>query len=333
MWQLGVAVLIVQRGYAECLGWVRVRSPANSHESTWIRREYLADAAATPTPTPPPPPTPVRVGSLDLTVRGVELYDSSRHNYLNDANIRVEVEAVNSRGASDEEYTIDSSYFRLVDENGIAHDADWLCTDCPDQISYIHLVRGGRARGYVYFMIPEGRQPVDLIYEPLFSLNRARFLVRLPASTPTATPVASTPTPEALSTGSVAPVTLPPGAQPPEVLWVRLTLAGSGRTRLEVASRGAPNDVGRINVTVGRPYHGILSHGRPVSLLPDDEAYASWGYLDFGYESSEMVVTVQWAYYGGDESIEIEYACSGPEQTDRDSGTAGVGGVWECSLL
>ena len=332
-WQAGIAVLIVQRGHTECLGWMRVRNRVRAHESTWIRHEYVANAAATPTPTSPPLPTPVSVGDINLTLRGLEAYDSSRHNYLNDANVRVEVEAVNARGAADSEYTIDSSYFRLVDENGIAHDADWLCTDCPDQISYIDLVRGGRVRGYVYFTIPEGRRLVELIYEPLFSRNKARFRVPRLASASTATPAAPTPTPEGQPTATATPVTLPEDARPPDVVWVHLTLAGSGRTGLDVASRGGPDDLGRISVTVGRPYYGIKSFGRPTSMLRSDETYEGWGYLDFVVLiSSETLVTVQWGLYGEAEPIEIDYVCTGPETTYREHGAPGAGGIWECSL-
>ncbi len=65
-WQAGIAVLIVQRGHTECLGWMRVRNFVRAHESTWIRHEYVANAAATPTPTSPPPPlsTPMPTATL-----------------------------------------------------------------------------------------------------------------------------------------------------------------------------------------------------------------------------------------------------------------------------
>lgn len=144
-------------------------------------------ATATPEPTPTPMPEPtaaptpgntVSVGSLDLTVIGIEWYDSTRHNIFNDANLRVEISALNARGREDSEYNISATFFELVDENGITHGASWSCADCPDEIWSIDLVRGGRVRGFVYFEVPADRRLVELIYEPLFSTNKARIALR-----------------------------------------------------------------------------------------------------------------------------------------------------------
>lgn len=98
-----------------------------------------------------------------------------------------------------------------------------------------------------------------------------------------------------------------------------------------MASRSESDDIGRVNVTVGRPFHGILSHGRPTSMLRGDETYETWGYLDFTYSASEMVVAVEWGLYG-DEPIEVGYVCSGPRPAGPTDGTRGAGGIWECSL-
>ena len=138
---------------------------------------------ATPTPMPQPTATPtpsntVSVGSLDLTVIGIEWYDSTRHNIFNDANLRVEISALNARGGEGSEYNISATFFELVDENGITHGASWSCADCPDEIWSIDLVRGGRVRGFVYFEVPADRRLVELIYEPLFSTNKARIALR-----------------------------------------------------------------------------------------------------------------------------------------------------------
>ena len=140
-----------------------------------------ARTASTPEPTPSQPGIGdrVSVGSLDLTVLGVEEYDSSVHNMFNDANVRVEIEAVNARGAADEEYNLSAFLaIQVVDSNGIAHDPGLGCAGCPDEVGNVDLVRGGRIRGYVYFEIPADRPLTELIYEPLFSTNKARISLR-----------------------------------------------------------------------------------------------------------------------------------------------------------
>ncbi len=121
----------------------------------------------------------VEVGSLDLTVVEVEDYDSSRHNQFNDANVRVQVTATNARGDASDEYNFSPLLaMQLVDSDGIAHDPELGCADCPDEITTVDLVRGGTVRGYVYFAIPAGKGLVELIYEPLFSFNKARIRLR-----------------------------------------------------------------------------------------------------------------------------------------------------------
>ena len=193
-------------------------------------------AAPTPTPTPTraPEPTPqrtprqtpeatgigdiVEIGSLNLTVLDVERHDGGL--YV-DANLRLRIEAVNARGGADEEYHLNAYFFKLVDSNGIAHEPyAYLCgSACPDQIGDAYLVRGGRLRGYVYFQLPAGRQLAELIYEPLFSLNKARISlapVATQATSPTATsspadsarplPTRAAGTPEAMSGRVPTPV-------------------------------------------------------------------------------------------------------------------------------
>ncbi len=160
---------------------------------------------AAPTPTRAPAPTPqrtprqtpeapgigdiVEIGSLNLTVLDVERHDGGL--YV-DANLRLRIEAVNARGGADEEYHLNAYFFKLVDSNGIAHEPyAYLCSSaCPDQIGDAYLVRGGRLRGYVYFQLPAGRQLAELIYEPLFSLNKARISLASAATqaSPTAPP-------------------------------------------------------------------------------------------------------------------------------------------------
>lgn len=133
-------------------------------------------AAAVITATPTAGNT-ISVGSLDLTVHKIQRYKSTAHNMFNTSNLRVEITAHNARGDEDSEYNISAFYFKMVDENGIAHDADWVCTGCPDVVSDVDLVRGGHVRGFVYFAVPENRRLVELIYEPLFSTNKARFRI------------------------------------------------------------------------------------------------------------------------------------------------------------
>ena len=115
----------------------------------------------------------VSVGDLDLTVLGYEWYDSSQHSNFNTENLRVAVVAHNARGSSSGTYTISSSYFSLVDGNGVVHGGSWVCEQCPYAILRVDMVRGGRIRGYVYFEF--AGPPVELIYEPAFSFNKTRI--------------------------------------------------------------------------------------------------------------------------------------------------------------
>ena len=119
----------------------------------------------------------VSVGSLDLVVHAVEPFDTTQYNMFNEANTRVRVTATNARGDANQEYNISGFYFSLVDNNGIAHDVA-LCAGCPDEISSVDLVRGGRVQGALYFNIPSGRSLVELLYQPLFSSNKARIGLR-----------------------------------------------------------------------------------------------------------------------------------------------------------
>lgn len=181
----GALVLPITEGTGDCAAWMHVQAPDGRR--SWVRSRYLepaeqADApaadAATATPAATATASTVSVGSLDLTVFGVERYDSTRHNIFNSANLRVEIAALNARGGADSEYNISSLFFELIDENGIAHSASWSCAGCPDQIVSIDLVRGGRVRGFVYFEVPADRRLTELVYEPLFSTNKARIALR-----------------------------------------------------------------------------------------------------------------------------------------------------------
>lgn len=119
----------------------------------------------------------ISVGSLDLIIHTVEPVDASQYNMFNEANTRVRLTATNARGDADEEYNLSGFYFALVDSNGIAHDVA-LCAGCPDEISNVDLVNGGRVEGALYFNIPSNRSLVELLYEPLFSGNKVRIQLR-----------------------------------------------------------------------------------------------------------------------------------------------------------
>ena len=136
---------------------------------------------ATPMPTLAPTQDPalgdrVQVDSLDLTVLGIERIDTTQFNSYNEASLRVFVLATNARGAEGAEYNLFPLLdFRLVDSNGVVHDATLLCTGCPSEIGDTYLPPGRSILGYVYFEFPLDRDPVELIYEPLLSLNSARI--------------------------------------------------------------------------------------------------------------------------------------------------------------
>jgi len=130
-----------------------------------------------PTQTPEAPPgigDLIEVGSLDLAILSVEQYDSAQHNMFNEANVRVQFTATNSRGGDNSEYNISAFYFSLVDDNGVAHDPDF-CASCPDEFVDVDLIRGGTYTGYLYFEVPSGASLVELLYAPFLSGNKARI--------------------------------------------------------------------------------------------------------------------------------------------------------------
>ena len=61
----------------------------------------------------------------------------------------------------------------LFDENGLVHDHDILCVECPDDLSDVQLAPEGGVTGYIYFEVPLPNSFRTLKYEPLFSGNEA----------------------------------------------------------------------------------------------------------------------------------------------------------------
>ena len=171
----GLIVLLVAAGCAE-------QPPTAATEQTRSATggEVAATAVAgtaTPMLTLAPTQDPalgdrVQVDSLDLTVLGIERIDTTQFNSYNEASLRVFVLATNARGAEGAEYNLWPLLdFRLVDSNGVVHDATLLCAGCPSEIGDTYLPPGRSVLGYVYFEFPPDRDPVELIYEPLLSLN------------------------------------------------------------------------------------------------------------------------------------------------------------------
>lgn len=121
----------------------------------------------------------VEVGSLDLAVLDVNTsFDAAQYNQFNEANVAIRFRATNARGDADEEYNLNTFlFFQVVDSNGVAHDPA-TCAGCPDDVGNVDLVRGGMIEGTVHFEIPEGVRLVELIYEPIFSRNKARIRLR-----------------------------------------------------------------------------------------------------------------------------------------------------------
>lgn len=157
------------------IGALTSEEPAQSTASpSTSGRGASSLAAATETQRSPGIGDIVSVGSLDLTIVAFEPYDASQHNMFNSANARLHISATNARGDASSEYNLSALYFKVVDSNGIAHSATFACASCPDEVSNVDLVRGGRVEGYVYFELPAGRPMVEVIYEPLFSTNKAR---------------------------------------------------------------------------------------------------------------------------------------------------------------
>lgn len=157
-----------------------------------------------PTDTPPARPTeqtdlgtPFEVGSLELTVLGVDTYDAAGE----DANYRVRLRL---RKLGGDTYDFSDSVFQIVDSRGVTHDHDLSCNRCPDNIipegiGFTH--RGtGPAEKWVYFEIASSITPTEFRFEsssflaPSASVripSEPRPVVRATRETPEPTPYVS----------------------------------------------------------------------------------------------------------------------------------------------
>lgn len=121
----------------------------------------------------------VKVGSLDLTVTGVDsAFDSTPFNMFNKANVAVHFTATNARGDAGKEYNFILNAFKLVDAAGVAHTTSFYCADCPGEFTTKSLVKGGTIEGTAYFEAPAGTVLKEVLYEPLFSTNKARVSIQ-----------------------------------------------------------------------------------------------------------------------------------------------------------
>ncbi|MEZ4554419.1 MAG: DUF4352 domain-containing protein [Dehalococcoidia bacterium] len=117
----------------------------------------------------------VRVGSLDLTITSVDpSLDAAAYHRANRATVAVAFRATNTRGDEGREYEFLLNAFKLVDAKGVTHPRA-ACIDCPGDFATKGLVRGGTLEGIAYFEVPPGATLTELIYDPLFSNNRARI--------------------------------------------------------------------------------------------------------------------------------------------------------------
>ncbi len=137
-------------------------------------------SVSTPTFTPTAAPTPeatvtqilplpssIAVGNLDLTVFKVETATKSVSLTPGATTFRVLVQAANNRGIPSREVGFFASQFEVGDANGVTYDAVRSCySGCSSQISREYIPDGRSLTGYLYFDIPGGRQPVELIYDP-----------------------------------------------------------------------------------------------------------------------------------------------------------------------
>ncbi len=122
----------------------------------------------------------VRVGSIDLTILQVDVFDGRSFNPANDVNFRVLFRATNTRGPASEEYRLTDAAFQLVDESGaLQSDGRATCQGCPDNVAGgTALARGATFEGAVYFRIPSGQPAAELRYQSPNSTNRARVALR-----------------------------------------------------------------------------------------------------------------------------------------------------------
>lgn len=120
----------------------------------------------------------VSVGSLDLTVTSFDpAFDAARYNRVNRASVAVQFRATNARGDEGKEYEFFLNAFKVVDAAGVTYPRA-ICVDCPGEFATRGLIRGGTLEGTAYFEVPPGATLTELIYDPLFSNNRARIALR-----------------------------------------------------------------------------------------------------------------------------------------------------------
>ena len=137
----------------------------------------------TPTPPPPPPaPTPpafgdpVVVGSLELTAVSVALHTSASQ--FDDSNWRL---VVRMRKLKGETYTFSGrSTFTVIDSDGVGHNADRFCSDCPENLfeeGTFQLFGHTTVDRSVYFTITTEARPVELRYAPSSFTDPVRILL------------------------------------------------------------------------------------------------------------------------------------------------------------
>lgn len=160
-WQAGQVVQLTRRGVGDCAGWLYAESPGG--EDTWVRREYVSNPDIGPAVTE-------QIGSLRLTLYGIEVYDSTRDNIFNSANLRIIIGITNT---GDDVYDMTLNSWQLFATTGLVYERDILCVDCPSDLSSVSLAPGGTVSGFIYFSAPEGTAFSTLRYAPLFSFNEA----------------------------------------------------------------------------------------------------------------------------------------------------------------
>lgn len=117
----------------------------------------------------------VQVGDLDLTLVDFEILDEGSYSALSDANARLRVLAVNSRGRPGEPYRFAPfAAFLLDDESGVGRGPQ-LCLGCEDLMEAVELDQGAEIGGWLYFSLAEGQHAATLRYTAPLSRNRAEF--------------------------------------------------------------------------------------------------------------------------------------------------------------
>lgn len=117
----------------------------------------------------------VEVGDVDLTLVEFEVLEEGSYSLLSNANVRVRVLAVNSRGRAGEVYRFAPyAAFRLDDSSGVGRGPQ-LCAGCEDPVEGVDLGQGARIDGWVYFQLDDETDPATLRYSAPLSRNRAEF--------------------------------------------------------------------------------------------------------------------------------------------------------------